>query len=272
MNIQHKNIAILPLDHPGVNDKQYRARRNEIALLSKQHAKAKTIPAVSYTKEENEVWEFVVSKLEKLHRVHASSVYLEAKKELGISPDRIPQLKDISEELERKANFRLAPVEGLVDARSFLSYLGERTMLCTQYIRHGSQPEYTPEPDIIHELIGHVPMFMNKEFSDFSERLGKLAWTANDEEITKLERLYWFVVEFGLVQEQEGIKAFGAGLLSSLGEIEHAFSSEVLRRPFDIDEITNTSYDYSKMQDKLFVVPSLELLSPDKTKFLLPKE
>jgi phenylalanine-4-hydroxylase len=259
MKIRHQDIVSLPINHPGAHDKEYRKRRDEIALLAKNHnPKTGTIPEIKYTTEEHLLWNSVVSRLDILHQKHASSVYLEAKNKLNISNDKIPQLKSISEKIEEATGFKLAPVEGLVDARSFLSYLGERTMLCTQYIRHSSKPEYTPEPDIIHELIGHAPMFMNNEFADFSERLGKLAWCATDKEVKKIERLYWFTIEFGLIKEGDSLKAFGAGLLSSLEELKHAFSREVIRLPFNTETITKTNYDYSKIQDKLFIISSLK--------------
>jgi phenylalanine-4-hydroxylase len=129
-------------------------------------------------------------------------------------------------------------------------------MLSTQYIRHHSKPEYTPEPDIVHESIGHIPMFTNPDFADFSQFIGHGARIASDQQLEELGRLYWFTVEFGLTEEDGEVKAYGAGLLSSYGELEHAFSDEVERRSFDLQQVINHDYTYSDMQPVLYVVPS----------------
>ena len=99
--------------------------------------------------------------------------------------------------------FRLAPIEGLVEARAFLRQLEKRTMFCTQYVRHDSRPDYTPEPDIIHEATGHIPNLTNEDFADFSQSIGRGARLANEEQMNQLSRLYWFTVEFGLIEEGE---------------------------------------------------------------------
>ena len=251
-----EDIEELQLDHPGASDHEYRTRRDYIASLSKKFREAGVITDVEYNEQEQGIWKHVAAKLEELHQKHASPFYLKAKRDLGISNDRIPQLSEMNRKLKELTNFRLAPIEGLVDTRAFLSWLSWRTMLSTQYIRHHSRPEYTPEPDIVHEAIGHIPMFTNPNFADYSQFIGHGARIATDEQIEELGRLYWFTVEFGLVEHEGDIKAYGAGLLSSFGELEHAFSDEVERRPFDLEEVINTSYDYSEMQQLLFVIPS----------------
>jgi len=251
-----EDIEELQLDHPGASDHEYRTRRDYIASLSKKFRETGVITDVEYNEQEQGIWKHVAAKLEELHQKHASPFYLKAKRDLGISNDRIPQLSEMNRKLKELTNFRLAPIEGLVDTRAFLSWLSWRTMLSTQYIRHHSRPEYTPEPDIVHEAIGHIPMFTNPNFADYSQFIGHGARVATDEQIEELGPLYWFTVEFGLVEHEGDIKAYGAGLLSSFGELEHAFSDEVERRPFDLEEVINTSYDYSEMQRLLFVIPS----------------
>lgn len=170
--------------------------------------------------------------------------------------------------LKKLSGFRLAPVEGLVETRGFLSWLSYRTMLSTQYIRHHSHPEYTPEPDIIHEAIGHIPMFTNRNFADFSQFIGHGARIATDEQLEELGRLYWFTVEFGLIEESGELKAYGAGLLSSFGELENAFTEKVERRPFDLREVISTSYEYSDMQPVLYVIPSYKYLKDVTRKYI----
>jgi phenylalanine-4-hydroxylase len=251
-----EDINELQLDHPGANDPAYRKRRNYIAGLSKGFRETGVITDVDYTDDEQAIWRHVAGRLEEVHARRANKFYLQAKKDLGISNDRIPQLTEMNRRLRELTNFRLAPIEGLVDTRAFLSWLSYRTMLSTQYIRHHSKPEYTPEPDIVHESIGHIPMFTNPDFADFSQFIGHGARIASDQQLEELGRLYWFTVEFGLTEEDGDVKAYGAGLLSSYGELEHAFSDEVERRPFDLQQVINHDYTYSDMQPVLYVVPS----------------
>jgi phenylalanine-4-hydroxylase len=174
----------------------------------------------------------------------------------------------MNKRLKQLSNFRLAPIEGLVETRAFLSWLSWRTMLSTQYIRHSSRPEYTPEPDIVHESIGHIPMFTNRNFADFSQFIGHGARIASEEQLEELGRLYWFTVEFGLIEEDGDVKAYGAGLLSSFGELENAFTDNVERRPFDLEQVINTPYNYSDMQPILYVIPSYEYLKETTRKYI----
>jgi phenylalanine-4-hydroxylase len=251
-----EDIEELHLDHPGASDLEYRKRRDYIASLSKKFRETGVITDVEYNEDEQGIWRHVATRLEELHQKHASPFYLKAKRDLGISTERIPQLTEMNRRLKELTNFRLAPIEGLVDTRAFLSWLSWRTMLSTQYIRHHSRPEYTPEPDIVHEAIGHIPMFTNPTFADYSQFIGHGARIATDEQIEELGRLYWFTVEFGLVEHEGDVKAYGAGLLSSFGELEHAFSDKVERRPFDLEQVINHDFTYSDMQPVLYVIPS----------------
>jgi phenylalanine-4-hydroxylase len=263
-----EDINELHVDHPGASDLEYRKRRDYIASLAKKFRESGVITDVDYTEEEQGIWRHVAAQLEELHEKYASPFYLRAKKELGITNDRIPQLSAMSKRLTETTGFRLAPIEGLVDTRAFLSWLSYRVMLSTQYIRHTSRPDYTPEPDIVHEIIGHQPMFTNPAFADYSQFVGHGARRANDQQLEELGRLYWFTVEFGLVDHEGETKAYGAGLLSSYGELEHAFSSDVERRPFDLKQVINHDYTYSDMQPVLYVIPSYAELKEATRKYI----
>jgi len=267
-DMQFENINELHLDHPGANDMEYRTRRDYIASLSKKFRETGEITDVDYSPREQRVWRYVAEELEDLHQKYASPFYLRAKKDLGISNDKIPQLSEMNRRLRELTGFRLAPIEGLVETRGFLSWLSYRVMLCTQYIRHHSHPAYTPEPDIVHESIGHIPMFTNPNFADFSQFIGHGARIASDKQLEELGRLYWFTVEFGLVEHEGDIKAYGAGLLSSFGELEHAFSDQVDRRKFDLEEVINQDYSYSDMQKILYVIPSYAELKEQTRKYI----
>lgn len=259
-DMKFEDINQLALDHPGASDEEYRERRDYIAGLSKRFRETGRITDVDYNPREQRVWRYVAEELEDLHQKYASPFYLKAKQDLGITTARIPQLSEMNRRLNELTGFRLAPIEGLVETRGFLSWLSYRVMLCTQYIRHHSQPAYTPEPDIVHESIGHIPMFTNPNFADFSQFIGHGARIATDKQLEELGRLYWFTVEFGMVEHEGEVKAYGAGLLSSFGELEHAFSDEVERRPFDLEQVINHEYTYSDMQPVLYVIPSYSYL------------
>jgi phenylalanine-4-hydroxylase len=267
-DMKFEHINELHLDHPGANDEAYRTRRDYIAGLARKFRETGVITDVDYTEEEQGVWRYVAGELEEIQARRASKFYLQAKKDLGISNDHIPQLTEMNRRLKELSNFRLAPIEGLVETRAFLSWLSYRTMLSTQYIRHHSRPEYTPEPDIVHESIGHIPMFSNRNFADFSQFIGHGARIATEQQLEELGRLYWFTVEFGLIKEGGELKAYGAGLLSSFGELEHAFSDEVERRPFDLEQVINSDYDYSDMQPVLYVISSYSELKEVTRKYI----
>ncbi len=263
-----EDIEELPLEHPGAKDPEYRKRRDFIASLAKNFRETGKITDVPYTEQEQDVWRHVAGELEELHQAKASPFYLKAKKDLGISNEGIPQLTEMNERLKQTTGFRVAPIEGLVNTRSFLSWLSWRTMLSTQYIRHHSRPGYTPEPDIVHEAIGHIPMFTNPAFAEFSQFIGHGARMATDEQIEELGRIYWFTVEFGLVEAEGDIKAYGAGVLSSFKEMKHAFSDEAERRPFVLEEVIEHEYTYSHLQPIYYVVPSYKFLKEEVRRYI----
>jgi phenylalanine-4-hydroxylase len=269
-DIATTEISTLPIDHPGAHDPDYRLRRNYIAHLAAEYRRdpLHIIPTVEYTKEEIAVWRNVYRQLEKGQRRRACSFYLQAKQNLGISGAEIPQIKNLSAKLSSFTGFRLAPIEGLVETRAFLSRLEKRTMLCTQYVRHHSRPDYTPEPDIVHEAIGHIPTFTIPDFADFSELVGSGARIADEQQLIELGRLYWWTVEFGLIEEGSEIKAFGAGLLSSFSELENCFQPKIPKTKFNLKEVINTEFDYSMMQPVLFIIPSYAYLKEVTRRFI----
>lgn len=217
----------LQADHPGFNDKVYRKRRAKLAETAMAFRHGDKIPDIDYSPDELNTWKAVWDKITPLHAQYACREYRSIMRDLatqaGYTRDTIPQQQTMSEYLQHRTGFRLRPVAGLLSSRDFLNGLAFKTFFCTQYIRHSQNPLYTPEPDICHELLGHAPMFADQDFCDFSQEFGLASLGASDSEITKLARCYWHSVEFGLVKQDGGaLKAYGAGLLSSFGELEYA--------------------------------------------------
>ncbi len=259
--VDFKDIAFLGLEHPGAKDPVYRKRRDYIAAITRQaREQGEEPPILEYTDEENGVWRTISNKLEPLHDKYADRNYLEAKNALRIPADHIPQLQELSSRLEPYHGFRLGAIEGLVDSRFFLGSFANKRMACTQYIRHASRPEYTPEPDVIHEVIGHVPAFTDGDFCHLSELIGRMALIADDRQLGQIERIYWFTIEFGLIRENGDVKTYGAGLLGSFGELQHVYSGEVEWAPFVLEDVIDQDYIHSEMQSKLFVIPSFAFL------------
>jgi len=244
-------------DHPGFNDPVYRQRRDQIAKISTNYKMGNPIPTFDYNEDENKTWERIWNRLRPLQeKIMCKQFNQNIKKleEAGIyRPDRIPQLEDINQFLIKTTGFRLKPVSGILTQREFLNALALRTFCCTQYIRHYSAPEYTPEPDIIHELLGHAPMFADPDFADLSQQIGILSLGNNEENIIKLAALYWYTVEFGCCKEDGDIKGYGAGVASSIGEIENVGKRGAEFRPLNPFKELKLDYPIQTLQPIYYV-------------------
>lgn len=262
-----EDLVTLDQDHPGFRDPVYRARRNAIARIALRHVVGEPVPRIEYHEAEQAVWRRVWEKLTPLHERHACREYLASRDRLALDRQRIPQLADVNAQLEPQTGFRMVPVAGLVSSRAFLSNLGQGIFLSTQYIRHASQPLYTPEPDVIHELVGHAGTLCDPTLAALNRRFGAAAAQVDDQTLAELERIYWYTMEFGLI-EQDGVdRAYGAGLLSSFGELER-FAAAADIRPFDADEAAARPYDPTTYQAVLFRIRDFASLTHDLDRWL----
>ena len=256
----------LPADHPGVSDLAYRARRATIAEAATRYRPGGPIPDVAYTAEEDGVWQTVSRELARLHEQYAARAYLDGAARLELPGERVPQLREVDARVRALTGFRVRPVPGLVPTRTFYGALAERCFLSTQYVRHHSVPFYTPEPDIVHEIIGHANMLASPALADLYEKAGRASLrAASDAALEFFSRVFWFSLEFGVVREDGELRAYGAGLLSSYGELQ-VFRDAVIR-PFDIDTMGTWSYDITRYQPVLFAAPSFDSVTEELGRF-----
>ena len=242
--------------HPGVADPAYRERRNEIAAAALAWQPGEPIPHIDYTDEENGVWATVCTALAPKHEAKAHPEYLAAKEALRLPTDRVPTLDEVTERIDPLTGFSYVAAPGLVALRRFYGSLGRRVFHSTQYLRHPSRPLYTPEPDIIHEVIGHGNQLASPRFAALTEAAGQAALRLeNDDAVKFVADVFWFSMEFGVMYSGSDLKAYGAGILSSFGEIDEFEHMEI--RPLDILDMGTLNYDITSYQPVLFAAKSL---------------
>ncbi|KAJ3293018.1 hypothetical protein HDU79_000796 [Rhizoclosmatium sp. JEL0117] len=255
--------AELDADHPGFKDEEYRQRRAEIAAIAQKFRHGEICPRVEYTPTETKTWGVVYNKLMKLYETNACKehrfIFPLLVQNCGFSENNIPQIDDVSRFVKECTGWTIRPVAGLLSSRDFFNAFAFRVFHNTQYIRHHSEPLYTPEPDVCHEILGHVPLYCDPDFADFAQELGLASLGASDADLEKLSRIYWYTIEFGLLKEGDELKAYGAGLLSSFGELEYCISSpEPKRLPFDPEICANTPFPITKYQEVYFIAESFK--------------
>ncbi|XP_014196628.1 tryptophan 5-hydroxylase 1a isoform X2 [Pelmatolapia mariae] len=252
----------LDADHPGFKDNVYRKRRKYFADLAMAYKHGDPIPRIEFTQEEVKTWGVVYRELNKLYPTHACREYLKnlplLSKYCECREDNIPQLEDVSRFLRERTGFTIRPVAGYLSPRDFLAGLAFRVFHCTQYVRHSSDPLYTPEPDTCHELLGHVPLLAEPSFAQFSQEIGLASLGASDDSVQKLATCYFFTVEFGLCKQEGQLRAYGAGLLSSISELKHALSGNARIMPFDPKITSKQECIITTFQDVYFVSDSFE--------------
>jgi len=248
--------VVLGPGHPGLHDPEYRRRRNDLAALSLGWRPGDQLPPADYTDVEHEVWRVIARELEPLHHRHACRAFLESKEELALPTDHVPQLSEVTSRLRPATGFRYHPVAGLAPLRDFYGSFAGSVFYSTQYLRHPSQPLYTPEPDIVHEVVGHANQLAGPEFAAVYRLVGEaVVRTESDEALRLLSQVFWFSMEFGVVEEDGEPKAYGAGILSSCGETAAFRGADI--RPLDVAEMVAVPYDITRYQPVLFAARSM---------------
>ena len=193
---------------------------------------------------------------------NASKTYLDGAALINLRRDRIPPLSEINSRLHPLTKWQSRAVPGYLPPKAFFACLSRREFPTTIVIRPKQSIDYLPEPDIFHDIFGHVPLHADTVFADFLQTYGKAALEATDEkDVERLSRLFWFTVEFGLIKENGRIKVYGSGLISSPGECTHSLESpEVDRRPFDLDRVCDTAFEIDHYQPILYVLESFDQL------------
>jgi phenylalanine-4-hydroxylase len=249
-------------DHPGVADPVYRARRAAIAaaaLAWEAGPPTAPVPHIDYTEDEQEVWRTVCRELAPKHERYACRAFRDAVATLDLPRDHIPQLAEVTARLQALTGFRYVPAAGIVPLGDFYGALADRCFHSTQYVRHHAAPLYTPEPDLIHEVIGHGHLLADPRLAEVNRLAGEAARRVRTPEgLQMVADVFWFTIEFGVLFEDGELRAYGAGLLSSYGEIEEFRGADV--RPLDLAAMASIDYDITHYQPVLFAAASMDHL------------
>lgn len=216
----------------------------------------------TYTADDHHTWDTLVARrLQTLETTGASAIR-EGIATLRLTRAGVPQLTRLNDILLPLTGWRVVGVDGYLDARSFFSLLADRRFPSTTHVRPFSSLEYIPSPDIFHDVFGHVPLHAHPPFAAVLQRFGQLGARADTEAaLVEVQRLFWYTVEFGLIEQAGEPKLYGSGLVSSIAEERQALHSSCVRRAFDLDAVINTPFDVEQVQPVYFVIRDFEELA-----------
>lgn len=280
-----QNLPFIPIPEGALSiEVEYKAKSSYpvVASPSVEGTIGSAIIPPTYSQDQHLTWKKMFKKQSNLMEGHLCKEYIEGVHFLKFPNDRVPKLASSSEELKKCTEWQIIRAEGLVSPVNFFALLANKVFPCTDFIRHMDEIDYTPAPDTFHDQIGHLPMITNKRFAEFFHLFGIAGSQAkNDEEVTWFNRIYWFTVEFGLINQTAHLGAkrdstltriYGAGIASSCGEILYSLSDKVVKHPFNIDKITETTFDIHHMQDQLFEIESFDELEMEFRKWAIRKK
>lgn len=216
----------------------------------------------SYTPEDFDVWKTLFDRQIQQFPTHASEAYLSGLQMAHFETGLIPNFDKTNQVLQATTGWQLAVVPGIVPDYTFFELMANRRFPATTWLRKKCEIDYLEEPDMFHDVFAHVPLLTNQHFVDFLEALSRigLQYVGNDYAIELLSRVYWFTVEFGLIEESQGLRIYGAGILSSAAETAFCLSDAPPRYPFDIEHMLETPYRKDAFQKEYFVIDSYEQL------------
>lgn len=216
---------------------------------------------IEWSDVENQMWETLYNRQVEIVKGRACQEYIDGITLLGLSPHHVPQLSEMTSSFKRSTGWSVVPVPAMITPEQFFDLLATKKFPAATFIRTPEDLDYLQEPDIFHEFFGHCPMITHQPFADFMEAYGKLALKSNSGNRKYLARLFWFTVEFGLINTEKGLRCYGGGILSSKDETIYAIESEVpLRKPFDLLEVLRTPYRVDQIQGVYFVLDSFDQL------------
>jgi phenylalanine-4-hydroxylase len=253
----------LEVDHPPILSLPIEASVSPVGTVGE------AIEPPAYSEEQHHTWAELFKRQEPILNGAVCAEYIHGRELMAFPKDRIPELRAISKRMRELSGWQLVRVDGMVASEYFFGFLGEKCFPATDFIRHPSELEYTPAPDMFHDLMGHVPLFTNERFASFFHSFGLagIKATANKQQdvLDALTKIYWFTVEFGLInptahdgakRDPKQARIYGAGIASSVGEITYSLSDKVTKHPFSIEAIASRPYNIHEMQTDVFEISS----------------
>lgn len=214
---------------------------------------------IDWTTSENHTWQTLIGRQTEIVKTRACDQFLEGLDRIQFAKDRVPQHTEINQRLKDFTGWQVEVVPALIPAKEFFTLLANKKFPAASFIRIPEELDYIQEPDIFHEFYGHVPLLTFKDYANFMEEFGKLALSANPKDRRRLFRVFWFTIEFGLLQTDKGVRAYGGGMLSSIHETVYSVESDIpLRKPFDTLTALRTPYRIDIPQPLYYVLNRFE--------------
>lgn len=227
-----------------------------------------------YTEEDLEIWNYLFDN--QYHNIQEKVCweYLDCVQQLSsaLNPHEIPDFNKLNALLHLKTGWSIHIVPGLIEPDEFFNHLKNRRFCSSTWLRSKDKLHYIQEPDMFHDIFGHIPLFANQDYADFAQKIGELAhhWKHDEDKIAQIQRLYWFTIEFGVIRRKGELKSYGAGIISSIEEVDKVHNQigefreydtiEILNRPFNIDTVQPTYYVIDSLSDLYESLNQVELI------------